>query len=76
MELEKNDAKLVENAKTKISHLYFGRNHPIYQNIVYLDILDTISIPEELKISKNSLCQVREWGILANRKEGMLYWSK
>ena len=35
-----NDAKLVENAKTKISQLFFGHNYPIYQNIVYLDTLD------------------------------------
>ena len=47
--VRKNDAKSVENAKTKILHLFFGRNHPIYQNIMYLDTLDTISMPEELK---------------------------
>ena len=46
--VRKNEAKAVENAKTKISHLFFGRSHPINQNIMYLDTLDTISMPEEL----------------------------
>ena len=46
--VRKNDAKSVENDKTKISHLFFGHNHPVYQSIMYLDTLDTISMPEEL----------------------------
>ena len=46
--VRKSDTKSVENAETKVSHLIFGRNHSVYQNIVYLDTLDTISMSEDL----------------------------
>ena len=39
---------LVHNAKTKISQLFFGRKHPIYQNVFYSDAVDHVLMPEAL----------------------------
>ena len=39
----------VQDALTKISHLFYGNNHPIYRNILYHDTLDKLLMPTEIK---------------------------
>ena len=68
--VRKNDTKSIENAKTKILHLFFGRNHPIYQNIMYLDTLDTISMPEELKNLKKQFMSSSRTGNIDKSQGG------
>ena len=61
---------MFENAKTKISHLFFGRNHPIYQKIMYLDTLDTISIHEELNGLKKQFMSGSRTGNIDKSQKG------
>ena len=66
----KNDVKSFENAKTKILHLFFGRNHPIYQNIIYLDTLNTISMLEELNSLKKQFMSGSRTGNIDKSQRG------
>ena len=46
--VHRGSASLVTDAKTKISELFFDGNHPIYQKILYLDMLDDVKMPAEM----------------------------
>ena len=61
---------LVHAAKLKLYPLFFARNHPIYQNIIFKDELDNILMPSELKTLKIGMCQSQELGIQATIKGG------
>ena len=68
--VRKCNATAVGDAKTKISCLFFGRNHPIYQNIVYLDTLDTVLMPPPLKDIKNKYISGSRTGNIGKSQGG------
>lgn len=39
----------IQDAIAKLSPIVYGRNHPIYQNILYNNARDVILMPQELK---------------------------
>ena len=43
--VQKCDGSFVNDSKTKIAHSSLGANHPIYQNILSSEFLDTILMP-------------------------------
>ena len=47
--VRKCNAQLVQDSKAKLSQLIYGRNHPIYQNILYQSTLDDILMPKDLR---------------------------
>lgn len=47
--VRKCNPELVHCATAKISQLFYGRNHPIYQNIIYHKMLDHILMPAGLQ---------------------------
>lgn len=58
--VRKCNANLVNCASSKLAHLFFARNHPIYQNIIYQNYLDLELMPDVLK-------SIREKYISASR---------
>ena len=50
--VRKCNAEVVQDAKSKLSHLIFGSNHPIYRHILFRDAMDDILMPPDLKCLK------------------------
>ena len=46
--VRKCNSSLLEESIDKLSEIFFARNHPIYQNIIFHRTLDQIAMPEEL----------------------------
>ena len=46
----KCNSELIYDSTAEISHLFFSRHHPIYQNILYYKTLDLILMPNELRV--------------------------
>ena len=47
--VRKCNAFLINGAVAKLSQLVYGRNHPIYQNIVYHNAQDRVLMPSKLR---------------------------
>ena len=47
--VRKCNSALIQDAKTKISCLFFGGKYAIYQNILILDTIDMVLMPEALQ---------------------------
>ena len=48
--VRKCNSELIYDSTAKITHFFFGRHHPIYQNILYYKTLDLILMPNELRV--------------------------
>ena len=51
--VRKSNAGAITDAKAKLSGLIFGGNHPIYQNLMYYEVLDAVLMPSELRDVKS-----------------------
>lgn len=51
--VQKCNSVLVYDAIAKLSHIVFGRNHPIYQHIIFNNACDRMQMPAELRITMN-----------------------
>ena len=47
--MRKCNPDLINDSMGKLSHLFYARNHPIYQNILFQHVRDKVLMPPDLK---------------------------
>ena len=49
---DRSNVQIQNASRYKFSELFYGFNHPIYQEIEYRDLLQKVIMPKEVKVTR------------------------